>query len=207
MIVLYWHCLDMTEADERFVGDALDELSQFLRTKLPQLTIKLKRLKDEPEVAKEVAAILNKVGNESDAFQRCSLNIEKILPITANLLVYCLSNEPIAKAAMRESPSLARQGYTGDYVNYVRGALFAAVYKQGLKSAIWHEALHLLRADDCYEENNPSRKKASCDVDNCIMEWDSTPDRPVLCDDNINRIHKKVEEILKKEGVKREMYS
>lgn len=206
MIVLYWHCLDMTEADERFVDDALDELSQFLRTKLPQVKIKLKRLKDEPEVAKKVDIVLNKVGNESDTFCTCSFNIEKILPITANLLVYCRLNDPIAKAAMRECP-LARWGYTGDYVHYIRGALFAAVYKQGLKSTIWHEALHLLRADDCYDENNPSRKKASCDVDNCIMEWDSTPDSPVLCGENINRIHKKVEEILKKEGVKREMNS
>lgn len=206
MIVLYWHCLDMAENDEGFVADALEELCRYLRTKLPQLTIKLKQLKDEPERAKEVDAILNKVGNESDAFQRCSLNIEKILPITANLLVYCSPSNRIAQAAMRES-TLAKCGYTGDYFNYVHGALFAAVYQQGVKSTIWHEALHLLRADDCYDENNPSRKKASCDVDNCIMEWDSTPDSPVLCGENINRIHKKVEEILKKEGVKREMNS
>jgi len=198
MIVLYWHCLDMTEADERFVGDALDELSQFLRTKLPQLTIKLKRLKDEPEVAKEVDAILNKVGNESDAFLTCSLKIGKILPITANLFVYCSSSNRIAQAAMRES-ALAKWGYTRPS--------FAAVYQQGVKSTIWHEALHLLGADDCYDENNSSRKKDSCDVDNCIMEWESTPDSPVLCGENINRIHKKVEEILKKEGVKREMNS
>ena len=66
MITIYWHCLGTTAPveDEKFVAGALEELSGYLRTKLPQLTIKFKRLEDEPEVAKDVDTILNKVDND-----------------------------------------------------------------------------------------------------------------------------------------------
>jgi len=186
----------MPEVDERFVAGALEELSQLLRTQPTELAITPKRLKDESELMKEIGAVLDKVGNESDAFLGCSLNIEKILPITANLLVYCVSNDPIAKAAIRESHQRARWGYTGDYVNYVRGALFAAVYKPDNKFIIWHEALHLLGADDCYDENNLYQKKPDCDFPDGIMQYAPTPKNvrgwPFLCNKNVKLIHKRV---------------
>jgi len=65
----------------------------------------------------------------------------------------------------------------------------AAVYESDKKVAMWHEALHLLGADDCYIEDNPSRKKSDCNLDGYIMEYavpESTCENwPFLCDKNI----------------------
>lgn len=196
MIVLYWHCLDMTEADEKFVADAAEKLSQFLRTEPTKLSITPKRLKDEHKLAKKVETILAKVCNQSYEFRRCADDILNLLPITVHLLVYSMRCSEIAKAAV-SSNDKAKWGLT--YPCCLTSNSFAAVYQRDNKFVVWHEALHLLGADDCYEENNPYQKKPDCDFPDGIMQYAPTQenvrDWPFLCNKNVSLIQRKVEHL------------
>lgn len=185
MVSIYWHSIGMTEADETFVAGVLRELAQNLKAEPIKLLISIKRLADKPDIAKHVDAILN---DPSYTFSNCAGAIpysffkEGILKegVPPKLLVYCRPDSQIANAARRENPSALYGATCGS---------FAAVYRLDYKVTIWHEALHLLGADDCYEQDNPRKKKPQCKLDGCIMEWnppESTCENwPFLCDKNI----------------------
>jgi len=185
MITIYYYCPDMTRHDERFMADAVMELAKQLKKDSIKLPISVKRLGDDPKLAKEVDGVLATCDYSSNMFSVWSTRIRCLflkfgLNCAAKLLVYCPSDSPIALVAKREESSA------------VWGAAispFGAVYKRNNKVAIWHEALHLLGADDCYVNDNPSQKKPDCNLDGCIMEYaapESTcENRPFLCGKNI----------------------
>lgn len=54
---------------------------------------------------------------------------------------------------------------------------------------LWHELLHTLGAEDCYDVRNGD---PICDLPNCLMQWaptDTTVGRvPALCSKNIERV-------------------
>lgn len=192
--MLYWHCLDMLRNDEGFVALALEELCDFLRTEPTKLCITPKRLKDERELVKKVDIILYKVRNQPNEFERGTLDIVNVLPKTTHLLFYCTPDSEIAKAA-RSFSNNAIWGICQPYCLTCNS--FAVVYKLGNKFIIWHEALHLLGADDCYDENNLYQKNPDCDFPDGIMQYAPTQknvrDWPFLCNKNVNMIRKKVE--------------
>lgn len=69
----------------------------------------------------------------------------------------------------------------------------AAAYYLDNRYSLWHECLHMLRADDCYDENGPEANPGpTCKQPNCIMQFESTKesvgDWPFLCEENIRRI-------------------
>ena len=102
---------------------------------------------------------------------------------TAKLLVYCSPDSNIAIAAQRKVPH-AEWG--------AMCAFLAAVYSLNNKIAIFHEALHLLGADDCYIEDKPCQKKPDCNFERCIMDY-NPPEQwcenwPFICDKNIDLI-------------------
>ena len=127
MITIYWHCLGMTEADETFVAGALQKLAQHLKDDPIKLPVSIKRLGDEPELAKEVNATLHKLTNPSYTFSRCvnetfalfdRLSVfDKTCP--AQLLVYCPPDSPVANAAQKENPS-AKWGATAEVGGFLR---------------------------------------------------------------------------------------
>ncbi len=169
MITIYWHCLGMTEADETFVNSALKELAQHLKEDPIKLPISVKRFGDEPDIAKQVDAILNRLNDPSYTFSNYAADIlylflkEGIFKegVTPKLLVYCRPDSQIANVARRENPSALYGAACGS---------FAAVYRLDYKVTIWHEALHLLGADDCYEQDNPRKKKPHCKCDENIKK-------------------------------------
>lgn len=181
MITIYWHCLGMTEDDERFVAAALKELAQHLKVDPKddpiKLSVSIKPLGDEQDLTKKVDAILNRLNEESYTFTDCAAEVQYVLNIlpegnALRLLVYCHPNSYLAKTALRGKDS-AKWGATC--------GSFSAAYppKDQLKRkfTIWHETVHLLlrRGDDldeCYEPYPPYHKKADCNCDTCIMQFE-----------------------------------
>jgi hypothetical protein len=178
----------MTPDDETFLKNSLQELAQRLKAEPIKLEINIRRLRDEPELTKKVDGKLNRLSDPSYMFNQCAGEIlypffkEDIIKedVPPKLLVYCSRDSQVAKAALRQKP-LAQWGATCSPL--------AAVYVLDNRVAMWHEALHLLGADDCYIEDNPSQKKSDCNLDGCIMEYaapESTCENwPFLCDKNI----------------------
>jgi len=164
----------MTEADETFVNSALKELAQHLNEDPIKLLISIKRLGDEPDIAKQVDAILSRLNDPSYTFSNYAADIlylflkEDIFKegVTPKLLVYCRPDSQIAVAAKKQA-RLPSWGVTC--------GSFSAAYppKDQLKSkfTIWHETVHLLllrddNRDECYEPYYP------CECDTCIMQYE-----------------------------------
>ena len=176
MITIYYHCLGMTEADETFLKNSLQELAQRLKAEPIKLEINIRRLRDEPELTNKVDAKLNRLSDPSYMFSQCEGEILNLFfeegfvkgDFSPKLLVYCSKDSQVAKAALKQKPS-AKWGATCSSL--------AAVYTRDNKFAIWHEAVHSLlsRADDldeCYEPYPPYAKKGDCDCDTCIMQYE-----------------------------------
>lgn len=53
MITIYYHCIGMTEADEKFLKNSLQELAQRLKAEPIKLEINIRLLRDEPELKKK----------------------------------------------------------------------------------------------------------------------------------------------------------
>ena len=102
------------------------------------------------------------------------------LPLPWPLLVCCQGDSSLAQAA-RQANELAQHGAAV-------GAVFAAAWAGG-KYVAWHEALHLLGAEDCYTPQDPG---PTCEQANCIMQY--APDQasvgewPFLCQANVERV-------------------
>jgi len=195
MITIYWHCLEpkASDKDEKFVADALDQLAQHLKGEPVKLSISIKRLGDETDLAKKVVGELDRLNDQTYTFSECDCAIVTAFYIgglidigntyTAKLLVYCSPDSKIALAAQKNAPH-AEWGATCESL--------AAVYSLNNKIAIFHEALHLLGADDCYIENQPCQKKPDCNFERCIMDF-NPPEQwcenwPFICDKNIDLI-------------------
>jgi len=209
MITIYWHCLGMKEADETFVAGALQELAQHLKEDPIKLDITLRRLGDELVLATKVNEKLNRLNDQTYTFSSCAVDIDYLFlksdliteTCIAKLLVYCSSDNQIALAAKSEAARMNKPPPLWGAAN----SPLAAAYKVGSKVAIWHEALHLLGLDDCYEEDNPRKKKPHCKLNGCIMEYappESTCENwPFLCERNVKKLKelaKKVEEVHKR---------
>lgn len=204
MITIYYHCLGMTEADEKFLKNSLQELSQRLKEEPIKLEINIRRLRDEPELTKKVDGKLNLLSDPSYMFHQCAGGIldpffEKGFvkgDVSPKLLVYCSQDSQVAKAALKQKPS-AKWGATCSSL--------AAVYTRDNKFAIWHEAVHSLlsRADDldeCYEPHPPYERKTDCDCESCLMQHAPTEktvgEWPSLCSKVIRLLQKLVREDL-----------
>jgi predicted nucleotidyltransferase len=144
-----------------------------------KLPISVKRFGDEPDIAKQVDAILNRLNDPSYTFSNYAADIlylflkEGIFKegVTPKLLVYCRPDSQIANVARRENPSALYGAACGS---------FAAVYRLDYKVTIWHEALHLLGADDCYEQDNPL-ESARFQNQDCFAALAMTNKRQLIC--------------------------
>ena len=201
MITIYWHCLGMTEDDQRFVKSALHELAQHLKEEPIKLLISIKRLGDKPDIEKQVDAILNRLNDPSYTFSNCAGACANAIQcyffkegifkegVPPKLLLYCRPDSKLAMAAKKQA-RLPSWGVTC--------GSFSAVYKPQNKFIIWHETLHLLGLDECYDENNPDVRRPDCKCEDCIMQYEQ-PDTWVgpfsLCDKNIKLLKELAEKV------------
>lgn len=105
-------------------------------------------------------------------------------PVSDTAIIVCCSpGHPVTARCVEEAP------------HAVWGAtewLVALVYSSLNRFIIWHEMLHLLRAEDCYDPDD--RDEVTCGFEGCIMQYAPTSctvrQRPFLCDGNVQRIRK-----------------
>ncbi len=187
MLRLYWHCSNLDESQRDFLKSVFDEFSQLLKRAPVLLEAKIRSLPED--IAKKLEKQL-----PHPPFQSCKPFSDwfdvvgpKLGELThwAPLLLCSQQNGDIAKAAQHESP-LACWGY---YLN----ESIATVYRPDNKYIIWHEALHLWGADDCYSYDNP-HGPTTCELKNCIMQYapkqQNVGDRLFLCERNVDCIRK-----------------
>ncbi len=104
----------------------------------------------------------------------------------ARTVICCPKEHDFASLARKEN----KTAYYG-----VRGGCVALVYGSTDKRVIWHEALHLFDAKDCYDTVDPVQNPGpTCEPNcpNCIMQFDPACSNiekwPFLCEENIARV-------------------
>jgi len=181
MLEFFWYCFDGNEKDRQFVTESFTELTSLLITKVNLKATLLdeqssriadKVLREPPKDAENTL-----MSYYLDISNKVSRN--KYTPI----LVYCRPDSYIAKAIKKNVP-LAQWGYT-------QPSFISAVYNQNNKYILWHEALHLFGALECYDNNNPNHG-TTCELPNCLMQYAPTKETvkkwPFLCKKNIKKL-------------------
>ncbi len=105
----------------------------------------------------------------------------------SSLLVICSEKSPFRKKALALLPhalwGIATHSFSATY----------ALYDQYI---VWHEMLHLLGADDCYDIDKGDRGP-NCGSPNCIMQYEALKinvgEWPFLCNNNISMIKRRLE--------------
>jgi len=203
----------MTPDDEIFVAGALKELAQHLKVDPKddpiKLSVSIKRLASEPDLVREVNEVLNKPNDQSCGF---SYYVAKILGIFSchvdvgqpfthmRLLVYCHKDSQVAKSAKSEAARMNKAPPCWGATNSPLAAAYPPKDQLKSKFTIWHEALHLLGLDECYDENTLRRK---CKCKTCVMQYkpplgvdENWPSR--LCDNLCGRQKRKLKNLANK---------
>lgn len=151
-VIIDWCCL--VPQHERFVQAALEELAERIPCRYPQLPrIELSGLSasDRLQLPEFVEYHLN---------ESCCIP-GKLSPLARKLpFVFCVGNEPFAMKVRKLKPAakwgIAMFGY------------FALAWHPDNRFLIWHEAMHLLYAEDCYDRENGD----PCDESYCLMQYE-----------------------------------
>lgn len=78
--------------------------------------------------------------------------------------------------------------------------MIAIVYGPQRHGLVWHEAMHLLGAEDCYDPSAPSDGDVpTCGLANCLMQYAAPDvmeeDWPFLCKANTERVRERLENL------------
>lgn len=176
--------LDLGREDEQGFINAVEELPQLLLREPVGIELTITRL--QVDLRDEVHMVLSRKDRSIiDRSSDLSELFTDQLGYYSRLIIGCLPFHELAQAAQEECPSAVWGCATG---------CLALTYRPGIRQIIWHEALHLLGAKDCYDlpDQGPT-----CGQDNCIMQYEPTDqtvgDWPWLCDENIGRIRSSVD--------------
>ncbi len=94
-------------------------------------------------------------------------------------ILACSHSHILAKWARQNNPEALWGGTIGR---------LALVYELENPYVVWHEALHLFGASDCYD----ARRSPNCSCSNCLMQYEPTRDTvgdwPFLCDNNLRKV-------------------
>jgi len=190
MLKLFWYCLDMSEEDQNFVVESLDELKQLLKRPSVEVELKVFPLAQDvvPGVRAELSKPLQKTKDPFSAYyfaiRRKNVPRDKCTP----LMVYCKPSAGIVKAAKKQAKE--RNGVSPRW-GYMADDVLSAVYERCNKYILWHEILHLFQVDDCYPLDDPYAGP-TCELPNCIMQYEPLKETvgewPFLCEKNIKRI-------------------
>ncbi len=158
---IYWYCLDMSDSSKKFVSDALRELSDKLKQPPTEVAIMTEELPDKH--AEKVSQLLCGSENISCTAASISYIIVNGLELLPGLMVYCREDSTIAQEVRKANPKALWGGQVDG---------LAVVCELNNKMAIWHEVLHLLGADDCYDSQT---EKGTCEkAPGCIMQYAAT---------------------------------
>lgn len=176
MTPLFRYSFHWPHAEARFFRRALDELPGMLRREPTSLDISVEPL--PPEIRRKVDTVL--AGQAPwDYFARLNRAVAETSR-TGKLVIYCRPDTPLVCEAHAVDPMASRGASLGRV---------ALVWVEGNKYLIWHEALHTLGAEDCYDRTTAA---PNCGFDGCIMQRApseaSVRPWPFLCPDNVKRV-------------------
>lgn len=111
-----------------------------------------------------------------ERFIDCVATILDLTECYARIAIGCAPDHAFTQSALSNNPN-ARWGCNVGWL--------ALVYHPNNNHLVWHEAMHLLGADDCYDEDDPN--SPTCELgDTCLMYYTPsahmTGDPPFLCD-------------------------
>ena len=161
---IYWYKIEGWESQESFLGDSLEELQENLRGKPTQIEIICEKLGDE-NVASIIPKLMDSAVDLDNKIEDLTLHFRKQsapdkLP---GLILCCPANSLIAQQVRSRNPLAQWGGKLGR---------LALVWQTGNKHLIWHEALHLLGAEDCYDGEST---EGNCEKEpRCIMQYAPT---------------------------------
>lgn len=166
------HWFNLVPDHEDFCRDALAELSATLKEKYSTAPeIKLERISPSDTALLSQLPTFCKRGNVSFALSGQQ---------DAGVFGFCAGDEPFVKDAQSQnSKALWGAALAGD---------FALAWKPNNKYLIWHECLHLLFAQDCYDGQGVT----ICEEPQCIMQYAPSEQTCngdlVLCECSYSRI-------------------
>jgi hypothetical protein len=193
---IFWTSLCPGEGSQAFVSSAMVELAALLERAPMGLRLEVRELPDP--IRPRVTPLLIKPPGSGKSRQERATGLHLLaagvlealtdyalaqgLTAAARLLIHCPFDSELAKQMRFVSPT-ACWGLAVDQT-------YAAVYPpHESKYVLFHEALHLLGAEDCYDSQTLSQ---TCTTPNCIMNHNpdvaSACAWPFLCPDNIKRI-------------------
>lgn len=166
---IYW--CSLVSSERTFVYRSLSELGEQLAERyptLPRLTFRELSDLDRDRVG---TYLVRKIRKSSDPAPDVFVN--KLL------FVFCSPNDEVA-SAMQQENRMAEWG------GAQRGS-FAVAWKLN-PHLLWHEAMHLLHAADCYNESGHTE----CDEPRCLMQYEpciaNCGSELVLCEGNIKMV-------------------
>ncbi len=176
----YYYCYDMNDKKD-WLGRSLDQLSKTLFKSPTEIQYTFEELPKEYEEG--VLNILEKdyeeiYGWEDDLVWFFSDKQGQV----CNLLVICHPGNRLEKVSINTDP---------DALWGISNCSLAIVYHFYDQYVVWHEMLHLLGADDCYDLTKNDRGP-NCELGNCIMQYEATEENvgtwPFLCKKNVSLV-------------------
>jgi len=178
----YYCCRNIEERYDAFLRKAVDQLSRYLSSPPVEADYRFHQL---PMDSKNVVSnILKQQHNIDGFFGQTLCSLRERLRQVSRLFILCSPHGRIAALAQKQSPN-ARWGISSTQVS--------ATYCLDNEYIVWHEALHLLGAEDCYDLSKGDRGP-NCECKNCSMQYAPTKQTvnrwPFLCGGNMDRIRK-----------------
>jgi len=153
---------------------ALSTLSGYLCGDPVNVQLQLEPI--DPHALDEIAKI-----DHEDSIQELAIEVLEMLVDRyghGRSVMLCGGDSPAA----RLNPLEGRWG--------IRNGCIAFVFAKFHEQIVWHEALHTLGAEDCYDESNPEQNPGpTCELSNCVMQYHPTAagvgEWPLLCKRNV----------------------
>jgi hypothetical protein len=175
---IYWYSLVAKERSN--CQAAMHELQIVLQSSYPQLP-RLRLLELSSEEADHIPDYIN---NLKGGYVDPQMNQNPLLG--QRFFAFCKGEESFVSAARLSNPD-------AEWGPAERG-VFALAWEPGNKFLIWHEVLHLLYAQDCYD----SKGRTTCGEDQCIMQYipnsANCGESIRICGNNITQIIKNLGE-------------
>jgi hypothetical protein len=182
-------CDDNTLIFYHVVGIDPDEESGFINavTRLPQILVRPPlgveiQVRPLPTQAYGVVESIASGCSLPEGISDARFELLDVPGCRTFIVTACRNDHPLAQLARKGNPKAVWGATCGR---------FALVYNLGNPYGVWHEALHLLRAQDCYaaDDHGPT-----CELQNCIMQYAATHetvgDWPFLCAPNCDRVRR-----------------
>ena len=196
--LIYYYCLDLPPAQVTSIEASLRELKKLMKHPPLEVDCRIARLPDGIQ-----SRILDDL--QCSEFAECAIRVSGTLSdeigmlatmdpnryLIPRVIVCCSRQHPLTEKCLTAN-SKALWG--------VKNCCLAVVYELGNHCALWHELLHNVGAEDCYDTENPAADPGpTCGHQQCIMQYAPTEGvvdgQLPLCSGNASRIRKLFAEI------------